>query len=245
MMLMGYGCGVQNSDWQVKDHTPPSFSRVYFIDSGRVRYESGGTARPLHPSRLYIFPSFAPYTIEHDPNAPISCLWFHLDLFPTLVPKLVEIAPDEALQCLLRAARLEVNGPAPDAAYLTCLAEALSRQWEKQGFLSPPDPALAPVLRYMAENYPLALNIREISLHFGYAPEYFIRSFKRRMGITPHQYLIGCRMNQALLLLRGQTPIGDIAQKVGYTDGKSFSNAFQNRYGLSPSLYRRHFAPRA
>lgn len=118
-------------------HPAQLFPGLFHRFGPGVRYESGGTARPLHPSRLYIFPSFTPYTIEHNPDAPISCLWFHLDLFPTLVPKLVEIAPDEALQCLLRAARLEVNGPSPDAAYLTCLAEALSRQWEKQGFLSP------------------------------------------------------------------------------------------------------------
>jgi AraC-like DNA-binding protein len=245
MMLLGYGCGVQRLDWQVKDRTPPSYSRVYLIDSGWVRYESGGNYRILHTGHLYIFPSFAPYTIEHDPTNPISCLWFHLDLFPTPVPKLVEIVPDEALDCLLRAARLEMGSAEPDAAYLTCLSEALTMQWEKQGFLAPPDPVLAPVLRYMAEHYPEPLNIRSLSLRFGYAPEYFIRSFKRRMGITPHQYLIGCRMNQAILLLRGQTSIGDIAQRVGYTDGKSFSNAFQKRYGLSPSLYRRFFTPQA
>lgn len=245
MILMGYGCGEQNRDWHVRDHTPPSWSRVYLIDSGKVYYESGGVSRALTAGRLYIFPAYVPYTISHDPAFPISCLWLHLDFFPTPVPRLVEIAPDDGLALLLRALRLEIHDPQPDAAYLTCLAEGLALRCEKLKYLNRPHPAFLPILQYMAENYHRPLSIREISVHFGYAPEYFIRNFKQHIGITPHQYLIGCRMNQALLLLRGQSSIGDIAQKVGYVDGKSFSNAFQNRYGLSPSLYRRHFSPQA
>lgn len=245
MMLMGYGCGEQQADWHVDDRVPPSWSRIYLIDRGTVRYECNGARRTLKPGALYIFPSYTAYHLEHDPWDPICCLWFHLDLFPTLVSRLIEIRVDEACAHLMAAIRCEVLSEHPSAGYLMSLMEAFAQLCHKLRYLNAPDGRLGEILAYMGAHYAEPLSIEALGLRFGYAPAYFIRLFRSKVGITPHQYLIGCRMNEALLLLRGEAPIGEIAQRVGYADGKSFGNAFQARYGISPTIYRTQFVPQA
>ena len=249
MILIGYGRGQQHSNWKVRDFTPPSWCRIYYIISGKVQYQCNGTIRHLKPGNFYIFPSYASYTIDHDPADPINCLWLHLDLFPTLVQTLIEIRPQGTLYYLIQALLTEIQ---PDTGHLPqnslhtsgrpliiSLCEAFLSYCEDRKYLNPPDEKIAPILQYIMEHYEEPLPIQNIGLRFGYSQEHLIRIFKKRLGITPHQYLIGCRMNQALLLLRHNYTIHEIALRCGYPDGKTFSNAFSNRYGFSPSSFRK------
>lgn len=253
MVLIGYGCGTQSADWKVRDFSPPSWCRVYYILSGKVYYRCDGSRRLLKPGFLYIFPSYTSYMIDHEPEDPINCLWLHLNLYPIPVPELIEIEPADTLCCLLKALQIEVLRDSEDqragtsrlsmysasAPLITSLSEAFLLYCKDRKYLNPPDEKIAPILQYIMEHYDKQLQLSEIGLRFGYSQEHLIRLFKKRIGITPHQYLIGCRMNQALLLLRQELTIHEIAQRCGYPDGKTFSNAFDHRYGISPSSFRK------
>ena len=69
---------------------------------------------------------------------------------------------------------------------------------------------------------------------------WFIRCFKRYMGVTPMQYLISIRMNRAKELLRNTDySIQEISSLVGYENPLYFSRLFQRQTGRPPSVYRR------
>ena len=62
------------------------------------------------------------------------------------------------------------------------------------------------------------------------------RAFAKHFGMSPKQYLIQLRMNQALeLLTENELSVKEISFACGFTDEKYFSRAFKKRYGCSPS----------
>lgn len=72
------------------------------------------------------------------------------------------------------------------------------------------------------------------------SPDHLIRLFRKFKKLTPIEFLIQCRIEEAQrLLLFSSHPIGMIAEMLGYTDTAYFSRQFTRRVGASPSRYRR------
>ena len=68
--------------------------------------------------------------------------------------------------------------------------------------------------------------------------EYFVRVFKKEMGITLNHYIQEFRMKTAAdLLTLPNRNVLEIAAMVGFTDVKYFSKCFKDAVGISPSLY--------
>lgn len=67
----------------------------------------------------------------------------------------------------------------------------------------------------------------------------FYRLFHREMGISPHRYREGLRLESARNMLReSDAKISDIAQQCGYADRYQFSKAFKKYFGLTPVQVR-------
>jgi AraC family transcriptional regulator len=59
------------------------------------------------------------------------------------------------------------------------------------------------------------------------------------MGISPHQYVIKCRIERAKFLLSySQFPIIEIALKVGCSSQSNFTTIFRKYVGITPKAYR-------
>lgn len=68
---------------------------------------------------------------------------------------------------------------------------------------------------------------------------HFCRLFKQSTGITPHQYLTQCRIEQAKrLLLTTKSTITEIAFEVGLTNHSSFTRLFRQYVGVTPKVFR-------
>jgi AraC family transcriptional regulator len=71
------------------------------------------------------------------------------------------------------------------------------------------------------------------------SPYHFARSFKRTMGITPHQYALRRRIERAKeMLLETNLPIGDVARRAGFVSPSHFSQQFKRAVGVPPSALR-------
>lgn len=74
----------------------------------------------------------------------------------------------------------------------------------------------------------------------GLSPFYFLRLFKRVLGLTPHQYLVRSRLRHAARLLsEGNQSITEIAFDVGFGDLSNFVRTFHRAAGVSPRDFRR------
>ncbi|MEH1913155.1 helix-turn-helix transcriptional regulator [Nostoc sp.] len=67
----------------------------------------------------------------------------------------------------------------------------------------------------------------------------FCRWFKRLIGLSPHQYVIQCRIERAKFLLTyTQLPIIEIALQVGCSSQSNFTTLFRQHIGITPKAYR-------
>lgn len=71
------------------------------------------------------------------------------------------------------------------------------------------------------------------------SPYYFSRLFKQSTGLSPHQYVLHCRIEQAKqLLAKQELSILEICQQVGFQSQSHFSNVFRKHTGITPKAYR-------
>ncbi|CAG9001625.1 MAG: HTH-type transcriptional activator RhaR [Candidatus Celerinatantimonas neptuna] len=70
---------------------------------------------------------------------------------------------------------------------------------------------------------------------------HFIRMFKAQFGITPHQYVINCRINQAKKALEQGVQTSMAAQQTGFSDLSHLSRRFKGVFAMSPRQYQQQF----
>ncbi|MEA5449541.1 AraC family transcriptional regulator [Leptolyngbya sp. CCNP1308] len=83
------------------------------------------------------------------------------------------------------------------------------------------------------------LSLAELASVVNISPTYFASLFKRTMGISPHQYVIKQRVEQAKLMLsKTDLAIADIALEVGFSSQSHLTQQFKRHTGLTPKQVR-------
>jgi AraC-like DNA-binding protein len=101
------------------------------------------------------------------------------------------------------------------------------------------DKRLAAALRLMHEAPGHSWQVEELARAAAMSRTAFAVHFKAVAGLAPLAYLTQWRMRLAECALREEyTPLGILADRLGYSSESSFSNAFKRITGLSPRSYR-------
>jgi AraC-like DNA-binding protein len=83
------------------------------------------------------------------------------------------------------------------------------------------------------------LSLEAMASWAGLSPFHFLRVFTRTLGLTPHQYLIRCRLADAARLLGvRELPVTAIAFEVGFEDLSHFIRTFRRATGMAPKRFR-------
>lgn len=92
------------------------------------------------------------------------------------------------------------------------------------------------------EYYQTGITLEEIAGRLGITPEYLGTQFHREVGVTFSAYMRSYRMDRAKeLLCRTQLKLYQIAEKVGYSNPKYFSQVFKEYTGQLPAEYRKMY----
>lgn len=67
---------------------------------------------------------------------------------------------------------------------------------------------------------------------------HFIRSFKREIGLTPHQFQLQNRIRKAQRLLDQSDSMAEVALNTGFFDQSHFIRQFKKIVGLTPLTYK-------
>ncbi|WP_419955308.1 response regulator transcription factor [Neobacillus niacini] len=95
-------------------------------------------------------------------------------------------------------------------------------------------------LDYIRDNFQTDLGMEQIAERAGLSVSYFSLLFKQKTGLTFLDYLTNVRMEYACLFLRNTAlKTYEIAEKVGYTDQRYFSQVFKKKMKNTPSEYRK------
>ena len=83
------------------------------------------------------------------------------------------------------------------------------------------------------------IRVSDVARAIGISRGYLTTLFKREMKVTPQEFQLNFRMERAGDLLRStDSPVGQIAEELGYMDVLSFSKSFRRHYGISPTRFR-------
>ena len=177
-------------------------------------------------------------------------LWAHIDgvgvdeagrvlglprLEPVALP-LSRVRPHfDTLFDLLERESIENAARASLAAHALCSELVVASQTIAVSDEDPVELACA----YMQGHYAERLTVDDLAAVASVSPSYLIRLFKRRLGTTPHDYLLRYRISRAKELLAETTlTSAAIAERVGFASESNFSYRFKQMVGQGPRAYR-------
>lgn len=91
---------------------------------------------------------------------------------------------------------------------------------------------------YIQDNLGRSIAVDDLAELLGCSKFYFLREFKKLVGLTPYQYLMDKRLAHARqLLTQPKANISLIAYELGFNDQSHFTRAFKNHFGLTPGQF--------
>jgi AraC family transcriptional regulator len=99
---------------------------------------------------------------------------------------------------------------------------------------------IATVLRRIENEANNPLGLADLAREVAMSRYHFLRTFRQVVGVTPHQFILRTRLQNAAIALRlSVRPILDIALEAGFADLSTFNRRFRATMGMTPSTYRR------
>lgn len=96
------------------------------------------------------------------------------------------------------------------------------------------------IVEYLNRNYRDKISLEDLVDFTGYNKSYISQLMKQTLGINYYEYLTRVRMREAIYALTNtDDKISDIAFAHGFSDLKAFNISFKERFGKTPSEYRR------
>jgi AraC-like DNA-binding protein len=112
-------------------------------------------------------------------------------------------------------------------------------KFQPGGRVSRPDALLLRAKEYILAHLETDLSLDEISQAAHLSKYHFLRLFRQQFGITPHQYVLSCRVNAARSALESGVAPSEAAFRYGFTDLSHFNRRFKRIYGKTPYQYQR------
>lgn len=250
----------ENEAWEVEDLVVPQHYLAVNLDPTPLSFERKGThgyeAVTLNPGALWINPAGRPFSHRVARPSRFGLIVVEPALLGRLTGadafdlRLAYGAEDPQLTYLARALLAEVeaggpNGPAFAQTILAALSALLTRSYAARPAEAVSTPGgldrgtLKRVLDFIESRLVKGATLDEMAAQAGLSPFHFARAFKAAVGVSPHKYLVGLRLDRARdRLLHGGHRLGEVAYALGFSDQAHFSRQFKARFGITPSRFQ-------
>lgn len=237
----------------VEGHWPCLYKEVhylrifYVIEGGQAWYkeENSKTKVWFKKGYIYILPVGKSYELDYIESAPIEIAYIHVVLENIAIKnELIEIDASEKTvyhgicKLLLYFMRQGFYDNAGIHSTVESLMLILNREY---GVVTKNESWVNEIITYISSHLGDKLTNKELAELIDYDEKYLCRAFHKSAGITLHQYVISCKMCKAKHLLEKGYRINEISETIGFEEAKSFSNAFKNLFGITPSEYRKRY----
>ena len=246
------------------DHEHPThFLNLFTSGRTRAQWRSEGRIRSADhgPDTLYLLPAGSQDRVSWlGPSNRIVLVmeprFLARALDETMQPAGVELSAiwtfqDRHIVNLMRALAADLEdgspvGPLYGESLGVALAHYLIRRFavrkthsaEPQGGM--PGARLNRVKDFIQQNCAKESRLWELAQVAGMSPHYFCKLFKESVGLSPHQYVIRCRIKRAKEFLRDRRfTVNQVAEVTGFADQTHFTKVFHRLVGVTPMQFRR------
>ena len=95
--------------------------------------------------------------------------------------------------------------------------------------------------QYINAHYAEELSVEVLAAQCNVSASYLHKLFAEKLGQSPHEVLVNCRIAAAKgLLMNSDRPLSEIAVSCGFNSQAYFSDCFKRRTGMSPGQFRRN-----
>lgn len=232
----------------VAAHGHDFFEIEYFL-SGDGTHEIDGVSYPIRPNSLFLLSPANVHSICSQ-NSEVITVMFQSEhdgvffTFPLLSPSyspafyLEDIKAEVLPPLLLELFSVHKNDTAYAMLLLHCILHKLTachNTYNDEAL-----PLVQNTILYMLENFRGEITLESTASHFGFSKAYFSDLFLRQTGINFKAYLDGVRFSHAKNLLAFTTlPVSEIHTRAGFCDYANFARRFKQKYGLTPTEYRK------
>ncbi|UCF48350.1 MAG: AraC family transcriptional regulator [Myxococcales bacterium] len=225
---------------------------AHYVVAGRASFELGGRQLSVRPGDFFYT---RPGTMHRMVVPEGEYLLQYITVLELDADRDADLADD--LESLLGEGRVHRLGDRYHALFARISRQSLSidsRQHRAAsatmaGFLydlmvdtptaSGSHPAVEEALEFMRSHVGIAYSLDVLLAELGLDKSYFIRLFKKHVGVPPMKYAMNLKMSAASDLLRTTTePLAEVAARVGFDDEYHFAKRFKQWAGTPPGAYR-------
>lgn len=213
----------------------PCYGLSICVD-GQITYVQNGVKHIEDKLHAVILPQGQSYRLNGDVTGSFPLINF-LSLHPlgdTI--KCIEIRNREFLLRCYEEIKKLYTSEGSRAKILSLLYEMINELSS-----SPDNSILAPATNYIYNNYCLSNITNDIlAQQCNISEVYFRKLFTSEFGMPPKQYILNLRLKKAKQLLsEGEQKIWAVASSCGFENSAHFCRIFKERFGLTPSEYRK------
>jgi AraC-like DNA-binding protein len=227
---------------------------VSFVRRGTFGYRCRGKAHELVAGSVLVGRAGDEFVCTHDHHGGgDECLCFklapevaeHLGPRPaawarSVLPPLAELM---VLGELAQAAAEGTTDIALDEAGLELVSRCLGLAAGASPEVVAPSPVLCrralETALWLEENASEPIDLDAAATIAGISSYHFLRIFARVVGVTPHQYLVRCRLRHAARRLSDdRASVTRVALDVGFNDVSNFIRTFRRAAGVTPLAFQ-------
>ena len=243
----------------VEEHVHEGCLEVTYCKRGQLAFESEGRVYPFLPGSVFVSRPDQPHRMREYPQGTRTFyLWFKLPKRGHSVLNL----PAREVKCLVERllalpSRLFQGNARIEADFqrlfdicdskangvfrslnLSCIVLDLLLNvidCSATALIRSPDNSLRPVIEEMQARSWLAWPTDELTARTRLSPSTLRTRFKALTGLSPHGYLVSCRIQRAKdMLAKGVQSIGELALSLGFASARHFSSSFKLATGYTP-----------
>ena len=242
----------------VSEHHP--FFELTYVDTGILHTEVSGVPYTLREKELILYGPGQFHSQHTDNDQSVSYVTIHFQMDgedPHSGEQLSEVLLNKVfpynkkIYTLIKTMVQESSSGAPyaDSLMLCLLTEIVIRLLQSQYVFtaSPPagvarqnyrDELFEEILLYIERNIHEPITVAEICQQFSISRSSLQLLFKNAVDQSPKKYISDLKLEKSRQMLReNRYTVSEISLKLGYSSIHYFSNAFTQKYHISPSEY--------
>ena len=255
MILRNVASAKYGGDWHSIPHAH-SYTELFYIIGGDGQFQINGRQFPIQAHQLVVVnPNILHTEISYDAH-PLEYIVLGIEGLELTHPDADEARyciysfpeQNDVLFCMQHVLReMQERGPEYQTAclaYMDIIMVHLMRNTSVSVTQTrsrfPTNRQCAAVRQYIDQHYKENLTLDLLAEKASINKYYMAHTFKREYGVSPINYLIGCRIRESKrLLAETDISLSQIAAVLGFSSSSYFSQSFRNAEGMSPTEYRK------